>query len=84
MTDILSCRRIASAPTMKMSEEIRPALPSAAEEISRVIVRALRETNRQDSSAHVVTAIAENYSPKLSPRRGYVRGPIPGDQSHEQ
>jgi hypothetical protein len=32
---------------MKILAEIRPALPSDAEEISRVIVRALRETNRR-------------------------------------
>jgi hypothetical protein len=49
---------------MKISAEIKPALPSDAEEISRVIVRALRETNRQDYSANVLTAIAKNCSPE--------------------
>jgi GNAT superfamily N-acetyltransferase len=62
---------------MEISAEIRPALPSDAEEISRVIVRALRETNRRDYPAHVVAAVAENFSPervaeKLSARRAYV------------
>jgi GNAT superfamily N-acetyltransferase len=62
---------------MRIAAEIRPALPSDAEQISRVIVRALHETNGRDYPAHVVTAVAENFSPervaeKLAARRAYV------------
>jgi GNAT superfamily N-acetyltransferase len=62
---------------VKIVAEIRCALPPDAEEISRVIVRALRETNGRDYPAHVITAIAENFSPqrvreKLASRRAYV------------
>jgi GNAT superfamily N-acetyltransferase len=57
--------------------EIRRALPSDAEEISRVIVRALDETNGPDYPPHVITAVAANFSPervaeKLAARRAYV------------
>jgi|HubBroStandDraft_6_1064221.scaffolds.fasta_scaffold391830_2 GNAT superfamily N-acetyltransferase len=62
---------------MKIAAEIRRALPPDAEEISRVIVRALHETNRRDYPAHVIAAVAENFSPervaeKLATRRAYV------------
>ena len=62
---------------MRVVAEIRRALAPDAEEISRVIVRALHETNRRDYPAHVITAIVENFSPervaeKLATRRGYV------------
>jgi GNAT superfamily N-acetyltransferase len=62
---------------MRIAAEIRRALPSDAEEISRVIVRALHETNRRDYPAHVITAVAANFSPervaeKLAARRAYV------------
>jgi GNAT superfamily N-acetyltransferase len=62
---------------MRIAAEFRRALPSDAEEISRVIVRALHETNGQDYPAHVITAVAANFSPervaeKLAARRAYV------------
>jgi GNAT superfamily N-acetyltransferase len=62
---------------MKIAVEIRRALPPDAEEISRVIVRALHKTNRRDYPAHVIAAVAENFSPervaeKLATRRAYV------------
>jgi GNAT superfamily N-acetyltransferase len=62
---------------MRIAAEIRRALPPDAQEISRVIVRALHETNRRDYPGHVITAIAENFSPervaeKLATRRAYV------------
>ena len=67
----------ASAPTMRIAAEIRRALPSDAEEISRVIIRALHETNGRDYPAHVITAVATNFSPervaeKLAARRAHV------------
>jgi GNAT superfamily N-acetyltransferase len=62
---------------MRIAAEIRRALLSDAEEISRVILRALHETNRQDYPAHVITAVAVNFSPervakKLAGRKSYV------------
>jgi GNAT superfamily N-acetyltransferase len=62
---------------MRIAAEIRRALPSDAEDISHVIVRALRETNGQDYPAHVITAVVEKFSPervaeKLAARRAYV------------
>jgi GNAT superfamily N-acetyltransferase len=62
---------------MKIAAEIRRALPPDAEEISRVIVRTLHETNGRDYPGHVIVAVAENFSQervaeKLATRRVYV------------
>ena len=62
---------------MRIAVEIRRALPSDAEEISRVIVRALHETNGRNYPPHVITAVAANFSPdrvaeKLATRKAYV------------
>jgi GNAT superfamily N-acetyltransferase len=62
---------------MGIAAEIRRALPSDAEEISRVIVRTLHETNGRDYPAHVITAVAENFSPErvaenLTTRKTFV------------
>jgi len=62
---------------MRIAAEIRRALPSDAEQISRAIVRALRETSGRDYPAHVIEAVAENFSPervaeKFAVRRAYV------------
>jgi GNAT superfamily N-acetyltransferase len=50
---------------MRIVPEIRRAGPHDAEDISRVIVRALHETNRRHYPGHVISAIAGNYSPEL-------------------
>jgi GNAT superfamily N-acetyltransferase len=62
---------------MQSAVEVRRALPSDADDISRGIIRALRETNGRDYPAHVITAVAESFSParvaeKLAARRAYV------------
>jgi GNAT superfamily N-acetyltransferase len=62
---------------LRIAAEIRRALSPDAKEISRVIVRALHETNGPDYPAHVITAVAENFSPervteKLANRIAYV------------
>lgn len=62
-----------------MQVEIRRAASSDAEEVSRVILRALRETNARDYPPDVITAVAVNFSPqrvaeKLATRRSCVAG----------
>jgi GNAT superfamily N-acetyltransferase len=57
--------------------DIRRAISLDADGISRVIVRALRETNSRDYPPHVITAVAENFSPErvavlLMTRQVYV------------
>jgi len=43
---------------------IRPSLPTDAEAISHVIVRALRETNAQDYSPEIISSVVANFSPE--------------------
>jgi N-acetylglutamate synthase-like GNAT family acetyltransferase len=43
---------------------IRPAVRHDAEAISRVIVRALRETNTQDYPSEIIASVASNFSPE--------------------
>jgi predicted N-acetyltransferase YhbS len=43
---------------------IRPAVRDDAEAISRVIIRALRETNAQDYPPDVIASVAVNFSPE--------------------
>lgn len=62
---------------MRFAAEIRRALPSDAEEISRLVIRVLHETNGRDYPAHVISAVAENFSAErvtqqLAARRAYV------------
>jgi GNAT superfamily N-acetyltransferase len=62
---------------MGIAAEIRRGLPSDAEGISRVIVRTLHETNGRDYPTHVITAVAENFSPErvaenLTTRKTFV------------
>jgi GNAT superfamily N-acetyltransferase len=57
--------------------EIRRAVALDAEAISRVILRALHETNARDYPAHVIASVAENFSAervgeKLTTREVYV------------
>ena len=43
---------------------IRPAVRDDAEAISRVIIRALRETNAQDYPPEIIASVAANFSPE--------------------
>jgi GNAT superfamily N-acetyltransferase len=49
---------------MRIAAKIRRAVPLDAEEVSRVIFRALRETNTRDYPPHIMTTVAENFSPE--------------------
>lgn len=46
-----------------MNYIVRPALPDDAEDISRVIISALRETNARDYSDAVIARIEQSFSP---------------------
>ena len=46
-----------------MGCDIRPALEDDAEEISAVILRALRETNAKDYTSEIIERVARNFSP---------------------
>jgi GNAT superfamily N-acetyltransferase len=62
---------------MRILAEIRRAAPVDAQEISRVILRTLHETTARDYPPHVITAVAESFSPervaeKLKIRKAYI------------
>jgi N-acetylglutamate synthase-like GNAT family acetyltransferase len=62
---------------MSIVPEIRRAVASDAERISRLIVSALHRTNARDYPAHVISAVAANFSPErvaaqLATRQAYV------------
>jgi hypothetical protein len=50
--------------TLNHSIEIRPARADDAEGISRVVIRALRETNAKDYAPHIIDRLVANFSPK--------------------
>ena len=43
--------------------QIRRATPQEADEISRIIVQALRQTNAQDYAPEIIEAVAANFTP---------------------
>jgi N-acetylglutamate synthase-like GNAT family acetyltransferase len=62
---------------MRIVPEIRRAVASDAEHISRVIISALHQSNAQDYPPQVISAVAENFSPErvaaqLGTRQAYV------------
>lgn len=69
--------------------EIRPATTIDAEDISRMIIRTLRQTNAQDYEPHAIEALVSSFSPErvvslIANRQAYVaiaRGSIVGTAS---
>jgi hypothetical protein len=60
-----------------MEWSVRAACAADAEDISRVIVRALRETNAKDYSPGVIARVEQSYSPAalanlMSQRKAFV------------
>jgi predicted N-acetyltransferase YhbS len=49
---------------MKVEPLIRSAVPDDAKAISRVIIRALRESNAQDYPPEVIASVSANFSPE--------------------
>ncbi len=49
---------------MKPEPLIRPAVRDDAEAISRVIIRAVRETNAQDYPPEIIASVTANFSPE--------------------
>jgi GNAT superfamily N-acetyltransferase len=49
---------------MKVEPLIRSAVPDDAKAISRVIIRALRESNAQDYPPEVIDSVSANFSPE--------------------
>jgi N-acetylglutamate synthase-like GNAT family acetyltransferase len=71
------CGHLPPGEPMGSTVEIRAATSADTNAISHTIVRALRETNARDYPAHVIAAVAENFSPErvaaqIAARQVYV------------